>query len=286
MPSVSLAQLALRTNLSKSEILTRLGSLGMSAGLGSDASFSESDAAEIVAALRPFGAGRELRWFLSPGDRVLRADLHLAYGGSRQDGIVTFTQFPDIIAFTDPKSGARHGYDALEGLLPDGSYSYTGAGSVGPQVFKRGNRALAEAAGTGRRVRLFRQESPCATYVGEYTTGSPAFRIEEIPDSTGAIRPGIIFNLVPINADPRTVATDGILERAATAIEWTPLNYSDVEGTADVVLPSGRRISRDEFKLQTQFGRWIADQGHAVRRLLLPVDGVTIEPDLFVESKQ
>lgn len=124
-----------------------------------------------------------LAWVLEPGDTVRRRSVHEAYGGQEQGGISTPRSVPEILIFTDPDAGAQFGYDRFEGLREDGSYAYTGEGQYGPQVFARGNRALREAAREGKSIRLFRTSGTSATYVGKFTTGTPTYTIETIPDA-------------------------------------------------------------------------------------------------------
>lgn len=273
--TVSLAQLALRTNLPKHELWERLGAHEL----------SDEAADQAARQLAPLGSRRPLQWLLTPGDRVLRRELHDAYGGSIQGGIIGSSRYPDLFVFTDPERGAQHGYDVYERLMPDGSYTYTGAGQEGDQVFQRGNKALLESAQRGQRIRLFRQEPRYVTYVGEFATGDPAYTLEQIPDRNGNMRVGIIFRLVPVTADPLLLSTAQQPSAVAYDVEWAAPDSSDVVATDSVELAAGRRISRAEFELQRSFGEWLTAQGETVRTLLLPVDGTTLVPDLYVPSR-
>jgi hypothetical protein len=44
-------------------------------------------------------------WTLSPGEAIRRVDLHAAYGGGRQGGIVPSARTPNVLIFRDPASG-------------------------------------------------------------------------------------------------------------------------------------------------------------------------------------
>ena len=225
-------------------------------------------------------------WPLEVGDVVARRRIHNAYGGQQQGGISTPRSIPDILIFTDPVSGARYGYDEFEGLKEDGSYSYTGEGQYGPQTFVRGNLALRDAAANGKTIRLFTTKGTLATYVGAFTTGEPTYRIETIPDLDGNPRAGIIFNLVPLEADETLLPTYGGTSNDAFVGEWIPPEFSDIV-IAQVEQPDlGERVvSRVEFELQRAFGEWIASTGHPPKRLRLPAGTSSIEPDLYVPSK-
>lgn len=224
------------------------------------------------------------QWTLEVGDTVRRREIHAAYGGQEQGGIVTPRSIPDILVITSPESGARHGYDAFEGLQEDGSFLYTGEGQYGSQVFARGNLALRDAAETGRPIRLFTKQGTSVTYVGEFTTGDPAFTIAIIPDSDKKSREGIIFKLVPVVADVEALAPPPeALVEADTTTSWFPPESSPYLVGASLV-PSDRLASRIEFALQADFGRWIEERGETPQTLALVSAGAIIKPDLYVQE--
>jgi hypothetical protein len=49
-------------------------------------------------------------WHLSPGDTIVRTELHDLYGGSRQGGTIPSRTSPNIFLFLDKKVGGAHGY--------------------------------------------------------------------------------------------------------------------------------------------------------------------------------
>lgn len=251
--------------------------------VGSELDDSQADAvrARFDRQLRPTDP---MVWTLEIGDTVLRRELHAAYRGQEQGGIITPKSIPDILVITSPESGARHGYDTFEGLQGDGSFLYTGEGQQGPQVFARGNTALRDAAENGRPIRLLTKQGTYVTYVGEFTTGDPAFSIETIPDSDGNLRDGIIFKLVPVDADVEALdAPSTPLTERAQASSWTPPESSwYVVGAPQI--PGERVVSRIEFELQKDFGQWIKSRGETPQRLRLSSAGATIEPDLYVSE--
>lgn len=232
----------------------------------------------------------ETRWLLEPGDTVRRRSMHVAYGGQQQGGISTPRSRPEILIFTDPEAGARFGYDRFEGLREDGSYAYTGEGQYGPQGFMRGNRALRDAERDGKTIRLFRTKGTSATYVGAFTTGSPTYTIETIPDADGNPRDGIIFNLLPLNARVDLLPAYGgelepsesLLDYGGTPRVWSPPEFTDVIIPGMERAPGERMVSRVEFELQAAFGEWIAAQGVLPQRLPLRAGSTVVEPDMFV----
>lgn len=230
----------------------------------------------------PFSEAKQ--WTLEIGDTVRRRAIHDAYGGQRQGGISTPISIPDIIVITSQESGSRHGYDAYEGLQEDGSFSYTGEGQYGPQKFERGNAAIRDSAESGRPLRLFTKRGVMVTYVGEFTTGEPSYRLETIPDSDGNPREGIIFNLVPVDGDIEALDAGPHRLRSAIRVStWSPPNWSSFLLGRSTYLGE-REASRIEFKLQADFGQWVRARGETPRRLLLESAGATIEPDMYVEE--
>ncbi|WP_454110864.1 hypothetical protein [Leifsonia shinshuensis] len=288
MPDITPAQLSLELHVNQKRIRDALrDQYGALPSGVTRWELNERQADVIRSRFASTGRSDQLEWTLEPGDVVLRRELHAAYGGSRQNGIVTLKTLPDILVFTSVQSGSPFGYDLFEGLQPDGSYAYTGEGQRGDQAFTRGNRALRDSGPDGRPIRLFAVKGTSATYVGEFATGDPTCRVETIPDSSGHPRTGIIFNLVPVNADssllaPRT--TDGSVTARVTA--WTLPDSSDVVFVDETPATPGERVvSRIEFALQADFGAWLRSQGHEPQRLSLSSDGTIIEPDLYVESR-
>ncbi|QLD11661.1 hypothetical protein [Microbacterium oleivorans] len=232
-------------------------------------------------------------WLLEPGDVVRRRSIHETYGGQQQGGISTPRSIPEILIFTDPDAGAKFGYNQFEGLREDGSYSYTGEGQYGPQVFVRGNKAVRDAAKDGKIIRLLRTKGILATYVGAFTTGDPAFTIETIPDADGDPRDGIIFNLLPLDAliellpayGGQLGPTGDLTNYAATPRIWTPPEFSDVVVPETKHVQDERTVSRVEFELQADFGVWLGSQGATPKRLPLRAGSTLIEPDMFVPER-
>jgi hypothetical protein len=223
-------------------------------------------------------------WTLEIGDTVRRRAIHDAYGGQRQGGISTPVSIPDIIVITSQQSGSRHGYDAFEGLQEDGSFAYTGEGQYGRQEFVRGNAAIRDSARDGRPLRLFTKHGVTVTYVGEFTTGDPAYRLETIPDSNGDPREGIIFNLVPVEGDIEALNTASKGLRSASHVStWNPPEWNSY-ALGQSLLLGEREVSRIEFKLQGDFGEWVRARGETPRRLRLESAGTTIEPDIYVDE--
>lgn len=226
-----------------------------------------------------------MTWTIEVGRTLRRRELHeIVGGGSWQNGIAPVRSTPDILVFTDPVSGAAHGYDRFEGLREDGTYAYTGEGQRGDQQFVRGNRVLRDSAEDGRVVRLFRTTGRNATYVGPFTLGDPAYEVREIPSSDGALRAGIIFNLAPLeDAALELLPTYGRHEIGPHISEWSAPSFDDytinLRRTGEETY-----ASRVEFELQAAFARWLTLRGDEVKLLVLETADGVLRPDLYNET--
>jgi hypothetical protein len=92
------------------------------------------------------------QWHLSPGDSILRRELHRLYGGSRQGGTSPSRSSPNILLFLDRVVGSPHGY--FDGWVGERFY-YTGHGQKGDQQFRAGNVAVIRHREDGRAIRVF-----------------------------------------------------------------------------------------------------------------------------------
>ncbi|MDN4597596.1 hypothetical protein [Leifsonia virtsii] len=288
MPNITPAQLSLELNVSQKRIRGILRELyGTLPEATTRWMLTDEQAEKVRARIGRSARAEPAVWTLEPGDTVHRRALHGAYNGSRQNGIVTLKTLPDILVFTDVRSGSAFGYHLFEGLQEDGSYSYTGEGQRGDQQLTRGNRALAESGSSGRPIRLFTVQGTSVTHVGEFATGDPTYWERTIPDVDGNPRTGLIFNLVPVDAAITLLAPESALKAPRADIEaWTPPKTSDVVvAVAAPEVSADRVVSRLEFALQSDFGTWLRAGGDEPRRLRLTSHGATIEPDLYVESR-
>jgi hypothetical protein len=143
--------------------------------------------------------GIAVRWTLRPGDRIRRAELHAHYGGSGQSGISPSRTTPNILVFTDPRSGERHGY--FDQWATDDSFHYTGEGQRGDQTMTRGNLAILSHRADGRALRVFQGASGTVQYVGQFVIDElEPFTITTAPSTNdGPPRQVIRFHLLPID---------------------------------------------------------------------------------------
>ncbi|MER7346414.1 restriction endonuclease [Streptomyces aurantiacus] len=143
-------------------------------------------------------------WNIEVGEQLKRVAIHEEYGGRRQGGIGPSRVTPNVLLFTDPAKGHRHGY--FDGWGDDGCYHYAGEGQVGDQKMTQGNLAIFNHERDGRALRLFRGvSSGVCQYLGQFTL--PAERpwyLTDAPETgDGPVRSVIMFRLRPIDAAPR-----------------------------------------------------------------------------------
>lgn len=225
-------------------------------------------------------------WTLAIGRKLKRREIHTLFGGQRQGGISTPVNSGNVLIFTDPKSGAKYGYDKHEGLREDGSYAYTGEGQVGDQLMLRGNKAIFESAQNGKIIRIFKVDGTFATYAGGFTLGEPGYEEKQALDVNGEYRSVIVFNLVPINADLTLLPSYGgeQSETKSTITSWFPPDWTSysIKQSAKSEIPV--QASRVEFELQSAFGTWLINDGRIVRNLSIKLGSTSIFPDLFDET--
>ena len=221
-------------------------------------------------------------WPFAPGEQMKRSDVHAVFGGQEQSGIVTPANSPYILIFSDPKHGAKYGYDLHEGLREDGSFAYTGQGREGNQVFLRGNKAILNSVENGKSIRLFIANGTLVTYVGCFALADVPFEIRKAPDTNGVERDIIVFNLLPEEANESPLPEYGISEKVKELqySPWKNLNWNDYLVMREHKEGEGK-ATRVEFKIQNDFADWLAAKGHEVIDLKIPVGSTTIQPDLF-----
>jgi hypothetical protein len=138
-------------------------------------------------------------WTLRPGDCIRRTELHALYGGSGQSGISPSRTTPNILVFTDPRSGERHGY--FDRWAADDSFHYTGEGQRGDQTMTKGNLAILNHRTDGRALRVFQGATGTVQYVGQFVLYElEPYTITTAPSTgNGPPRQVIRFHLLPID---------------------------------------------------------------------------------------
>ena len=139
------------------------------------------------------GSLRTNSWDLQPGTVIKRTDLHDRYGGRRQGGIGVSARTPNVLVFTDKRTGARYGYnDRWDGPV----FHYTGEGQMGDQRMASGNQAILGHASDGRSLRLFKGVRGVVRYEGEFVLDEEeAWYFAHAPDRNGNLRKVVVFRL-------------------------------------------------------------------------------------------
>src|SRR5690606_16110016 len=122
-------------------------------------------------------------------------DIHDRFGGQRQGGIITPAAHPLVIIITG-EEGLHHGY--ADRLREDGTFEYFGEGQFGDMTLKRRNGRIASHVKDGKDLLLFRSVKGGLRYEGPMICGG--HHIEDAPDSSGAMRKAIVFELQRVEA--------------------------------------------------------------------------------------
>ncbi|MBA2387335.1 MAG: restriction endonuclease [Acidimicrobiia bacterium] len=233
-----------------------------------------------------------MEWDLAPGDVVARKHLHDRFGGGRQGGMSPSRTSPNILLFTDPRSGERHGY--YDGWGVDGAFEYTGEGQSGDQQMTRGNRALLDHGREGRAVRLFGGTGGPVRYEGEFVLDPDQPYVERMVHATGggAERRVFVFRLrtadVDQNSSPSTseptivtvpIAEQNVESWAVTPGEQTKASAVEsmlVRRFQDYLRAKGDTVGRRRYKSSS--GHLYNDVFNETRRQLIEVKGTCSRP--------
>jgi 5-methylcytosine-specific restriction protein A len=160
-----------------------------------------------------------------------RDDIHGRFRGQPQGGIITPAGFPLVIIITG-EEGLAHGY--ADRYRADGVFEYFGEGQHGDMELKRRNAAIAWHARDGKDLLLFRKLKDGLRFEGEMVY--EAHHVEPAPDSTGAMRSAIVFELRP-------------LESVREALEKTPTAGRDIAELRQLAWQSAVAVPRSSVVL-------------------------------------
>jgi len=129
------------------------------------------------------------------GQEYRRTDLHEQWGGQRQGGISTPSNYPLLLLFTGD-AGEQYGYSDN---WKDGVFFYVGEGQRGDMELIRGNAAIHNHISNGKDLHLFSYvRKGFVRYDGQMVC--IGFHHEEGPDIEGTIRGTIVFELTPLES--------------------------------------------------------------------------------------
>ncbi|MER8100738.1 restriction endonuclease [Kitasatospora sp. NPDC094016] len=229
-------------------------------------------------------------WELKPGEQVERKQLHATYGGRTQGGIGPSAKTPNVMIFTDPIAGEKHGY--YDDWMPDGTFHYSGEGQYGDQRMLSGNASILNHKAEGRALRVFRGARGFVTYLGEFAIDDerPWYEADAPETGDGPLRKVIVFRLRPVDIgteahEPRT-KLGHLLETAPRPIQNIPVEQQLTEKTFVDPNREPYEAERRESKLVLGFSDYLRSKGHQVTRQQIFPKGETrpLYTDLYDEQ--
>jgi hypothetical protein len=235
-------------------------------------------------------------WKLKPGETIERKRLHQEFGGSTQGGIGPSRRSSNVLIFSDPIAGEKHGY--FDGWMPDGLFHYSGEGQHGDQRMVSGNAAILNHHAAGRALRVFEGARGTVTYVGEFEVDPehPWYEADAPETNDGPLRKVIVFRLRPIDAQAQpTRSTLGRLIHAAQeTVKTIPIEQQLTERSFVNPNREPYEAERKEANLVQALAAYLQKSGHHVSRHQILPDGETRplftdlydkDLDLLVEAK-
>jgi len=128
-----------------------------------------------------------------------RLEIHARFGGQEQGGMITPAEY-DSIFLVSGSSGRQHGYE--DRWSEDGrTFFYFGEGQRGDMKFIKANLALRDHVLNGEDVLLFEEvqnKKGYLRYRGQMVC--VGYELVDAPDTKGAIRKSILFELVSLSS--------------------------------------------------------------------------------------
>lgn len=235
-------------------------------------------------------------WNVTPGQTLVREQIHGAYGGNAQAGISGSSTTPNVLVYSDHEKAAANGYDFDGWDESRQVYYYTGEGKVGDQVMARGNSAIADHRAAGTALRLFvaignrpGTGTRIHRYVGEFAVDPDVpYLMRRAPGTDGNPRSVFVFRLLPVgNIDkgeqPHTSPIEGAGQAATVAtvaVDAVPVAAVNTEQSDVEKIVSGPVIQR-EGQLTTRFQQYLEDRGCEVKRYrIVPIGSPALYSDL------
>jgi len=230
-----------------------------------------------------------MEWTLRPGDAIRRTELHREFGGAGQGGMSPSRQSPNVMLFTDPKTGQQHGY--YDGWFDDDRFHYSGEGQRGDQTMNFGNKALLNHREDQRSVRLFHGTGGIVRYLGEFEVDSnDPFHEAEAPESGGdqsELRRVYVFHLRPIGPVIKD-AEDQLPARDQSPSVVVPVEQMNSECFITNPSAEPRESERREQALVLRYKGAMEAKGYEiVRTRLLPMgETMPIFTDVVDQSRR
>ncbi|MFJ3400851.1 restriction endonuclease [Streptomyces microflavus] len=238
-------------------------------------------------------APEAIEWDLDPGDVIERKQLHGKFGGRTQGGIGPSAKTPNVMIFTDPIAGEKHGY--YDGWMPDGLFHYSGEGQYGDQRMLSGNASILNHETEGRALRVFQGARGHVTYLGRFAQAG-WYEADAPETGDGPLRKVIVFKLRPMDISARHPGTKlgRLLSDQLETV--TEIDIERLETEKTYVDPNREpyEAERREGKLVLDFSAYLRTKGYRVnRQRILPAgetrplltDLYVPDLDLLIEAK-
>ncbi|MFF5314334.1 restriction endonuclease [Streptomyces massasporeus] len=224
-----------------------------------------------------------IEWDLEPGAVIERKQLHVKYGGRTQGGIGPSAKTPNVMIFTDPIAGEKHGY--YDGWMPDGLFHYSGEGQYGDQRMLSGNASILNHKTEGRALRVFQGARGKVTYLGEFEADG-WYEADAPETGDGPLRKVIVFRLRPVDASRQEPGTKlgRLLASQAGAVMQVDVEQYETEKSFVDPNREPYEAERREGKLVLQFSDFLRSKGYQVNRhrILPPGETRPLLTDLYV----
>ncbi|MZE43733.1 restriction endonuclease [Streptomyces sp. SID5477] len=222
-------------------------------------------------------------WDLEPGDVVERKQLHAKYGGRTQGGIGPSAKTPNVMIFTDPVAGEKHGY--YDGWMPDGLFHYSGEGQYGDQRMLSGNASILNHEAEGRALRVFQGARGNVTYLGRFIAAG-WYEADAPETGDGPLRKVIVFKLRPVDTPSQAPGTKlgRLLASQTGAVAEIDVEQNETEKSFVQPNREPYEAERHESKLVQRFSDFLRTMGHQVcrHRILPPGETRPLLTDLYV----
>lgn len=230
-------------------------------------------------------APETVEWELEPGAVIERKQLHARYGGRTQGGIGPSAKTPNVMIFTDPIAGEKHGY--YDGWMPDGLFHYSGEGQYGDQRMLSGNASILNHQAEGRALRLFQGARGKVTYLGEFAVEG-WYEADAPETGDGPLRKVIVFKLRPVDTSPQEPRTKLGRLLASQGGTVAQIDIEQHETEKSFVQPNREpyEAERREGKLVQRFSDFLRVMGYEVvrHRIMPPGETRPLLTDLYVPS--
>ncbi|WP_030857255.1 hypothetical protein [Streptomyces sp. NRRL S-37] len=224
-----------------------------------------------------------IEWDLEPGDVIERKQLHAKYGGRTQGGIGPSAKTPNVMIFTDPIAGEKHGY--YDGWMPDELFHYSGEGQYGDQRMLSGNASILNHEVEGRALRVFQGARGNVTYLGRFAVAG-WYEADAPETGDGPLRKVIVFKLRPLDTPPKHAGTKLGRLLADQEQPVTEIDIERLETEKTYVDPNREpyEAERREGKLVLDFSAYLRAKGYRVHRQRILPEGETrpLLTDLYV----